>query len=49
MVVLFNAVYAIAALPMGILSDKLGRRRILALGWFIYVVVYLGFALSSII
>ena len=47
MVVLFNAVYAIAALPMGILSDKLGRRRVLALGWFIYVVVYLGFALSS--
>jgi MFS family permease len=47
MLVLFNAVYAAAALPMGILSDRLGRRRILALGWFIYAVVYLGFALSS--
>lgn len=47
MLVLFNAVYALAALPMGILSDKLGRRRVLALGWFVYALVYVGFALSS--
>ncbi len=47
MLVLFNAVYAVAALPMGVLSDRLGRRRVLALGWFVYAVVYLGFALSS--
>ncbi len=47
MLLLFNAIYAGAALPMGILSDKLGRRRVLALGWFIYAVVYVGFALSS--
>jgi MFS family permease len=32
---------------MGMLSDKLGRRRVIALGWFIYALVYLGFALSS--
>jgi MFS family permease len=49
MLVLFNAVYAVAALPMGILSDKLGRRRVLALGWFVYALVYLGFAMSSTI
>ncbi len=47
MLVLFNAVYATIALPMGILSDKLGRRRVLAMGWFIYALVYVGFALSS--
>lgn len=47
MLVLFNAVYATVALPMGILSDRLGRRRVLALGWFIYALVYVGFALSS--
>jgi MFS family permease len=47
MVMLFNAVYAVAALPMGILSDKLGRRKVLALGWFVYTLVYLGFAFST--
>ncbi|MBI2850264.1 MAG: MFS transporter [Chloroflexi bacterium] len=47
MLVLYNAVYALTAMPMGILSDKLGRRRVLALGWLIYAVVYAGFALSS--
>ncbi len=49
MLILFNAVFAIAALPMGILSDRLGRRRVLALGWFVYALVYVGFALSSTI
>jgi len=47
MLVLFNATYAVTALPMGMLSDKLGRRRVIALGWFIYALVYLGFALAS--
>jgi MFS family permease len=47
MLVLFNATYAITALPMGMLSDKLGRRRVIALGWLIYGLVYLGFALAS--
>ncbi len=47
MLVLWNAVEAVSSLPMGILSDKLGRRRVIILGWFIYVLVYLGFAVSS--
>ena len=47
MLVLFNITYAVTSLPAGILSDRLGRRRIIALGWFIYVVVYLGFAVVS--
>jgi MFS family permease len=47
MLVLFNATYAVTALPMGMLSDRLGRRRVIALGWFIYALVYLGFAVSS--
>lgn len=47
MLVLFNATYAVSALPMGILSDRLGRRRVIILGWFIYALVYLGFALAS--
>jgi len=47
MLVLFNVTYAAISLPAGILSDKLGRRRVIALGWFIYALVYLGFALAS--
>ena len=47
MLVLFNATYAITSLPMGILSDRLGRRRVITLGWFIYALVYLGLALAS--
>jgi len=47
MLVLFNATYAITSLPMGILSDRLGRRWIITLGWFIYALVYLGLALAS--
>jgi MFS family permease len=47
MLALFNATYAVTSLPMGILSDRLGRRRVISLGWFIYGLVYLGFALAS--
>jgi MFS family permease len=46
MLVLFNVTYAIVATPAGILSDKIGRKRVIALGWLIYAVVYFGFALS---
>jgi len=47
MLVLFNFVYASVSTPAGILSDKLGRRRVILLGWLIYALVYLGFALAS--
>ncbi len=47
MLVLFNATYVAVALPAGILSDRLGRRRVITLGWFVYALVYLGFALAS--
>jgi MFS family permease len=46
MLVLFNVTYAIVATPAGVLSDRLGRKRVIALGWLIYAAVYLGFALS---
>jgi MFS family permease len=46
MLLLFNFIYASLSTPAGILSDKLGRRRIILLGWLIYAIVYLGFALS---
>jgi MFS family permease len=45
--VFFNLVYALIALPAGMLSDRLGRRRVLVMGWTIYGLSYLGFALVS--
>jgi MFS family permease len=40
----FNLVYALLAVPIGALSDRVGRRPLLFLAWSVYVVVYLGFA-----
>ena len=42
----FNIVYALFSLPGGILSDRIGRRRTLRLGYFMYGLSCLGFALT---
>ena len=47
MLILFNVAYMATSLPAGMLSDRLGRRRVITLGWFIYALVYLGFAVTS--
>ena len=47
MLVLLNVVYAVVSLPAGILSDNLGRTRVMALGWVIYALTYLGFAVVT--
>ncbi len=47
MLVLFNVTYAAVAAPAGILSDRLGRRKVIAIGWTVYALVYLGFAVSG--
>lgn len=39
-----NIVYAGISYPAGALSDRLGRWRVIAVGWFVYAVVYGGFA-----
>ncbi len=46
MVMTFNLVYAVLAGPLGALSDKLGRRKLIIGGWIAYGLVYLGLALS---
>jgi len=46
MLMTFNAVYALLAGPLGSLSDRIGRRKLMLVGWTIYGLVYLGFALS---
>jgi len=45
MLVAFNVLYASVSMPAGVLSDQLGRRRVISLGWLIYALIYLGFAL----
>lgn len=47
MVMTFNFIYALLAGPLGALSDKIGRRRLILFGWLAYGLVYLGFALSQ--
>jgi MFS family permease len=47
MLMTFNAIYSLVSGPAGSLSDRLGRPRLLLGGWLLYVLVYLGFALSD--
>jgi MFS family permease len=46
MMMTFNLVYSILAGPLGALSDKIGRRKLILCGWIAYGLVYLGFAVS---
>jgi MFS family permease len=43
----FNLVAALISYPAGFLSDTLGRRNILILAFAIFLVTYLGFALTN--
>ena len=45
--VMFNIVYSLLSTPAGILSDKIGRRRLIILGWLVYAAVYVGFAVAN--
>ncbi len=45
---LFNIVYATTAYPLGALSDRWGRKRLLVIGFLIYGAVYLAAALTNI-
>jgi MFS family permease len=43
----FNFVYASASIPLGSLSDRIGREKVILLGWFSYALAYFGFAVAS--
>jgi len=47
MLLTFNLIYSALSGPLGALSDKVGRRRLIIGGWIAYGLVYLGFALSK--
>jgi MFS family permease len=42
----FNAVYVASAYPAGIISDRIGRRRVIVAGLAVFALVYLGFGLA---
>jgi MFS family permease len=42
--VLFNLVYAGLAMPVGIWSDRIGRKKVLTLGYALFSITALGFA-----
>jgi len=45
--VLFNLVYSIMSMPVGIWSDRVGRRLVLVLGYGLFAATALGFAFVS--
>jgi MFS family permease len=47
MLIMFNVVYALFSMPAGILSDRLGRRKVIIAGWIVYALVYLGLAVTN--
>ena len=47
LLVVFNLVYALISTPAGIISDRLGRKTVIVLGWSIYAITYFGFGLAS--
>lgn len=42
---IFNVTYAGLSYPIGVMSDRLGRWRIIAMGWAIYAMVYIALAM----
>ncbi len=45
-IALFNLISALTSIPAGKLSDRIGRRTAITIGWGIYALAYLGFALA---
>ncbi|HDQ34954.1 MAG TPA: MFS transporter, partial [Chloroflexi bacterium] len=47
MIATLNLVYTVVSGPAGALSDRVGRRRVIVIGWLVYGLIYLGFALTN--
>ncbi|MCL5959016.1 MAG: MFS transporter [Chloroflexi bacterium] len=48
MLIGFNVLDTIVSVPAGVLSDRIGRRRVLVASWILYGAVYLGFAFANV-
>ena len=44
--IFYNLIYALFALPIGIIADKIGMWKTLIFGLFVFAVVYLGMSIS---
>ncbi len=44
---LYNALYVVSAYPAGIVSDRIGRKRVIMLGLAVFALVYFGFGLAT--
>ncbi len=47
MLITFNLIYASFSGPLGFLSDRIGRYRLIVGGWLLYALIYLGFAAAT--
>jgi MFS family permease len=45
--VVMNLTYCLSAYPMGLMSDRIGKLRLLVGGFLLYALVYLGFAFAN--
>ncbi|MFH1196275.1 MAG: MFS transporter [bacterium] len=45
--VFYNFIYAFSSYPIGIISDKYGKKKIFITGLFIFSIVYFGFAFNQ--
>jgi len=47
MYVLYNASYSVLSFPAGVVADRVGKRALVTGGFFVYGVVYMGFAITG--
>lgn len=47
MLISFNLIYTVVSIPAGAWSDRIGRRRVVLVGWLLYALVYVGLALAD--
>ena len=43
----YNITYSALSTPFGALSDKISRKKVMMIGYVIFTLVYLGFAMAS--
>ncbi|HBO84958.1 MAG TPA: MFS transporter [Deltaproteobacteria bacterium] len=44
---MFNLVYSVSSMPLGILADKIGMRKMIILGFIFYALIYFGFGIAD--